>query len=63
MNKRKQLKELKELIRTMDVPEMRRETSKNENVRWLQRNLMIRNADHENLNKAQELIRSILFRD
>jgi hypothetical protein len=30
----------------MDVPLIRKDTSKNENVRWLLRNLAIRNSNH-----------------
>jgi len=30
----------------MDVPEIRRDTSKPENVRWLMRNLGVRNRQH-----------------
>ena len=30
----------------MDVPLTRKDTSKNENVRWLLRNLAIRNSNH-----------------
>ena len=33
----------------MDVPLMRRDTSKMENVRWLVRNLPIRNYNHSSL--------------
>ena len=34
------------LPKDMDIPVLRRDTSKAENIRWLLRNLGIRNSDH-----------------
>ena len=51
---------LRAAIQTMDVPEMRRDTSKDTNVRWLNRNLAIRNAEHENFGVARQFIRVLL---
>lgn len=42
---------LKEQIKDMDIPEMRREL-KLENLNWLKRNLGIKNSLHENFPKA-----------
>jgi len=39
--------ELKTILDTMDVPEQRKDISKNTNVEWLLRNLFIRNWDHD----------------
>jgi hypothetical protein len=39
--------ELKSILDTMDVPEQRKDISKNTNVEWLLRNLFIRNCDHD----------------
>lgn len=36
----------------MDVPEIRRDTSKPENVKWLLRNLLVRNFNHPELNRV-----------
>ena len=32
-------------LKDLDVPELRRDTTKPENVRWLQRNLFVRNKN------------------
>ena len=41
----------------MDVPEMRRDTSKTENVAWLIRNLAVRNSRHPEFNRVMEELR------
>jgi len=40
------------LLERMDVPELRLDVSKPSNVRWLLRNLRIRNNDDEGLEEA-----------
>lgn len=40
--------ELKKLFEGMDIPNLRRDVSKVENLRWLQRNILIRNAKTDN---------------
>tara|TARA_R110002012_G_C11494254_1_gene596521 strand:- start:170 stop:361 length:192 start_codon:yes stop_codon:yes gene_type:complete len=40
------MKILNGLLDDMDIPQTRRDLSKNENVRWLLRNLAIRNKNH-----------------
>jgi hypothetical protein len=40
----------------MDVPAMRRDISKPENVRWLLRNLRIRNLDNPSIGEAIALL-------
>jgi len=51
---------LREAIKDMDVPEMRRDTSSDSNVRWLSRNLAIQNRDNENFRVAMHFIRALL---
>ena len=52
--------ELERLIQGMDIPETRRDITKGENLRWLSRNLGIRNSDHPNLAAAEAEIRKLL---
>jgi len=51
---------LREAIKTMDVPEMRRDTSSDSNIRWLNRNLRINNSQHENIELAMQFVRVLL---
>ena len=44
------------LIKDMDVPEMRREIN-DSNLRWMQRNLGIRNYLHENFPRVMMIIK------
>lgn len=44
------------LLRDMDIPQMRRDVSKPENVRWLMRNLHIRNLDHPSVFEALAIL-------
>ena len=48
------------LLSQMDVPTLRRDTSKIENLRWLDRNLVIRNGTHRAFSEATTLIRKML---
>jgi hypothetical protein len=47
------------LIKTMDVPKMRRVMNES-NVRWLSRNLLIRNSNHKHINEVMILIKYYL---
>ncbi len=44
--------------RTLDIPEGRRSVEPM-NLRWLQRNIKINNADHSNVSRILKLIRTI----
>ena len=46
MNKKETQSLLKEILESMDVPEMRKDVTNNSNLRWLNRNIMIRNGEH-----------------
>ncbi len=52
-------RELQILLVGMDVPFLRRDTSKPENVEWLRRNLGIQNKAHTNFSLAEELIKAL----
>ena len=47
---------LKTVLESMDVPEMRRDTSRFSNIRWLSRNLRIENQNHPMLETATEMV-------
>ena len=49
------LVELEELVGKMDVPIFRRRS-----VRWLERNLAVRNASHPDFDKVMVLVRDLL---
>jgi hypothetical protein len=49
----KSMNELKELLKDMDIPQMRLEKM---DLHWMQRNLAIRNSAHPNFEKAMKLI-------
>ncbi len=51
---------LKTFLEQMDVPESRMDTFRQENIRWLARNLGIRNKKHPMFLTAMELIKWIL---
>ena len=51
---------LKELLETMEIPDMRRDTAQISNLRWLQRNLAIQNGNHPLFETAKELIISLI---
>ena len=44
----------------MDIPAMRRDTSKPENLKWLIRNLAIRNSNHPDFKKVIEELKKSL---
>ena len=46
---------LKTMLNQMDVPELRRDTSRLSNLRWLNRNLAINNGQHPLFQTAAEL--------
>ena len=51
--------ELRELLRDFDIPAMRRPLNK-ANLRWMGRNLQIKNGGHGDFDKAKKLIKEIL---
>ncbi len=53
------MKKLSVLLNDMDIPEIRRELTTN-NLRWLLRNLGIRNSNHLHFKEVMELIKKFL---
>jgi hypothetical protein len=53
------LNRLRLLLETMDVPEMRRDLTKPANVRWLLRNLAVRNGNNTALREVFRLLKDI----
>lgn len=51
--------ELRFIIREFDIPAMRRPLNK-ANLRWMGRNLQIKNSDREEFDRAKKLIKEIL---
>lgn len=51
---------LKTVLESMDVPEMRRDTSRFSNIRWLGRNLKINNRNHPMLETAVEMVEFLM---
>ena len=51
-------KELAEILATMDIPESRKELT-TPNVRWLLRNLRVRNAQHTNIKETITALKEI----
>lgn len=52
---------LSTLLKTMNVPESRKDLTKFSNVRWLNRNLMIENRENPMIDSAMEIVK-FLFR-
>ena len=55
----KDVERLKTLLESMDIPETRRDITKPGNVRWLQRNLAIKNSNNTALREVYKLLRSV----
>jgi hypothetical protein len=48
--------QLKEILNTMDIPEMRKDINMMGNIGWLLRNIQICNSEHPNCDKAIRLL-------
>ena len=51
-------KELQLILNTMDVPEIRKDLNEG-NIRWLGRNLIIRNKNHKDIVKALQILKNL----
>ena len=51
---------LVELLRPMELPEWRKSKLTIHNVRWLSRNMGLKNSTHPNYNESIELIKAII---
>lgn len=53
---------LSSLLVNMEVPELRK-TINEENIRWLRRNLGIKNSEHKDFDEAMYLLKKILHNE
>ena len=58
--KRDLILELENLIKPMDIPVRRKMVNQKEDLRWLARNLGIRNAGHRNFKRAVEILKEVV---
>jgi len=47
------------ILNTMDIPDMRKDLNQ-VNIRWLNRNILIRNSEHPEIERAIKIIRGLL---
>lgn len=53
--------DLEKILEKMDVPALRQDVSKQENLKWLLRNLSINNGDHPDIDDVlREIKRRVL---
>ena len=52
--------QLAEILEEMEIPEMRKNLNRLANVRWLRRNLLIRNKNHPRAAEALEIIKKLM---
>ena len=57
---RRKASALTTLLGQMDIPEMRKDVSSEFNLRWISRNIGIRNSDHPMYETAREMIKTLL---
>lgn len=51
---------IQKLFKDMIIPDYRKEKNTIENLKWLQKNLGVKNKNHPNYNKALSAITSVL---
>ena len=56
----RQKSQLVEILEEMDLPETRKNINDNSNLRWLIRNMSVRNGKHPRCRKAFKLIKSLM---
>ena len=55
-----ELHSLRSILKTMDVPDMRRDLDKPANVRWLLRNVAVRNFNNAGLAEVMGLLKILM---
>lgn len=45
----------------MDIPDIRRDLSKASNLRWLMRNIRVRNGDHPRIKEVLDKIKKLIW--
>ena len=56
----RQKMQLAEILEEMDLPETRKNLNESSNLRWLIRNMRVRNRKHPQCNEAFELIKNLM---
>jgi hypothetical protein len=51
------------LLEQFDVPDIRRNVEKKSNVRWLLRNINVKNKEHDNLRHIKACLKAILTKE
>lgn len=59
-NYSQKIQKLESLISSMDLPELRKTNLSMGHIRWLGRNLLIRNSHHENAAEAMSIIKELV---
>ena len=54
------MEKLKNLLETMELPSERIRNLHPNNLRWLQRNIRVRNSEHPQIDEALKLIKALL---
>ncbi len=57
---RKKIQDLEAIISTMDIPFYRKIIKSKNSIRWLNKNLKIRNFQHKDYQLAEQLIKDLL---
>lgn len=60
MNFNEKTKKIEALIKSMKIPAFRKTIKNKTNLRWLNRNMQIKNADHPNFKAVKALLKEIL---
>ena len=55
-----QEQQLLEILDTMDLPQLRKDATNVHHLRWLERNIMVRNSQNPRFNEAMELVRALI---
>ncbi len=60
MNKKEIQEALTAALEGMDLPAMRRDVTSEGNLRWLTRNILVRNSNHPQVSEACSLLKTLL---
>lgn len=52
---------IKQILDTMDIPELRKDLNKDQNIQWLIRNIGIRNSKHPDINEVTALLCGLIW--
>lgn len=60
MNRTERIAELEKLISKMDIPFYRKTIKSSDTIRWLSRNLSVKNSTHPDYQKVMSIIKEII---